>query len=60
MTANRACSTNDSRLQQTTAIAACNDIGPPSLALLGTIVPGVPMRSLLLSKVGVTEAAQLQ
>ena len=40
--------------------AVCNDIGPPSLPLLGTGVRGVPMRSLSLSRVGVTEVAQPQ
>ncbi len=38
-------------------IAVCNDIGPPSLPLLGTIVPGVSMPPLSLSKVSETEVA---
>ncbi len=40
-------------------MAVCNDIGLPSLSLLGTGVQGVPMHSLSLSKIGVTEVAQL-
>ena len=46
--------------EDATAIAVCNDIGPPSHALHGTGVRGVLMHSLLRSKVGVTQVAQLQ
>ena len=39
----------------------CNDIGPPSFVLLGNGVPAIPIPSLALCKVGLTEeVTQLQ